>query len=190
MGTSPWWDDAEQRLYWSDALGGLIYRTTPPDGRELNLWKPADTAGVSSMVLRQQGGAIMASLSESTKRTGIRLFDFETNEVTTIDELEAGSPLLFNDSTTDSKGRLITGHSTRPFWEGASRSLRGQVHPPAKLYRIDADQKLQLIDEGYGITNGPRCQPGRQAPLRQRQLGQRRVRLRSGSRNRERVEPQ
>ena len=66
LGEGPLWDVEEQRLYWIDIAGKMIYRCAD-DGREIRAWDLPQKIG--SMALRRSGGAVL-SLALRRARSG------------------------------------------------------------------------------------------------------------------------
>ena len=81
LGEGPLWDVEEQRLYWIDCAGAIIFRCTH-DGREIRGWDLPQTIG--SMALRRKGGAVL-SLAR-----GFHFLDFKTGDVELIVDPEPG----------------------------------------------------------------------------------------------------
>jgi L-arabinonolactonase len=143
LGESPVWDDRTQRLYWIDSLAGTIHRLDPATGELRNFQAPAP---VGSMVLRRDGGAMLAL------RHGFSRYDFERGEVTSsIAEIDGNHPMVrLNDGKVDPQGRFVAGtmHHGRTHDEPA---LGG-------LYRLNGGS-LELLDTDIGVTNGPCFSP-------------------------------
>jgi L-arabinonolactonase len=143
LGESPVWDDRTQHLYWIDSLAGTIHRLDPATGELRNFLVPAP---VGSMVLRQDGGAVLAL------RHGFFRYDFEHSEVmSSIAEIDCNHPMVrLNDGKVDPQGRIVAGtmHHGRAHDEPA---LGG-------LYRLNAGT-LELLDTDIGVSNGPCFSP-------------------------------
>jgi len=150
LGENPIWDVDEQRLYWIDVFGGLVFRSTA-DGREIRVLEAP--GHLSSLALRAGGGAIV------TMGTAIALLDLETGEAEPIFDLEAGPGWSFNDGKVDRQGRFVTGTVDRGLLETSARDLVDTLTPPSKLYRVDPDLQVHLLAGGIGISNGPCFSP-------------------------------
>ena len=87
--------DAENRLYFSDARGGGIYRRSPDATIETIVPK---RRGVGGIALHADGGVVISGRDISHVRDG---------ESRTVFRLE-GVP-GFNDLTTDADGRVLVG---------------------------------------------------------------------------------
>ena len=143
LGESPVWDDRTQRLYWIDSLAGTIHRLDPVTGELRDFHAPAP---VGSMVLRRDGGAMLAL------RHGFARYDFERGEVTSsIAEIGCDHPMVrLNDGKVDPFGRFIA---------GTMHGGRAHDEPPlGGLYRLQAGA-VTLLDTDFGVSNGPCFSP-------------------------------
>ena len=143
LGESPVWDPRTQRLYWIDSLAGTIHRLDPATDQLCDFPAPAP---VGSMVLRNDGGAMLAL------RHGFARYDFEQGQVTSpIVAIDCDHPMVrLNDGKVDPYGRFIAGtmHGGRAHDETA---LGG-------LYRLQAGA-VTLLDTDLGVSNGPCFSP-------------------------------
>ena len=143
LGESPVWDDRTQRLYWLDSLAGTIHRLDPASGELQEFHSPAP---VGSMVLRRDGGAMLA-LRHSFAR-----YDFALGQATSsIVSIGCDHPMVrLNDGKVDPFGRFIAGtmHGGRAHDEPA---LGG-------LYRLQAGA-VTLLDTDLAVSNGPCFSP-------------------------------
>ena len=141
LGEGPLWDVDQQRLYWIDSFDGRILRCTE-DGRELRAWDVGQKIG--SMALRKDGDHALAAL-----QNGLHDLDMTTGELTLIVDPEPGLPNnRLNDGKIDRQGRFVFG-SMDTLEESAS----------GKLYRLDPDSSLHVLDEGIICSNGPCWSP-------------------------------
>jgi L-arabinonolactonase len=146
LGEGPLWDVEEQRLYWIDSMKGLIFRATAA-GKELEQWTLPSNIG--SLALRRQGGAVVAL------ENGLNLFDFKTGKAEVIANPEDGKEhVRLNDGKVDRQGRFIVGSL-----DMAMFSPNPPAHARGRLYRLDADLSLHVLDEGIGCANGPCWSP-------------------------------
>jgi L-arabinonolactonase len=133
---------AEQRFYWIDSWNALIFRATE-DGRELEQWKLPSNIG--SMALRAQGGALVALES------GLHLFDFKSGKADLIVHPEDGKDdVRLNDGKVDRQGRFVVG--------SLDMAMYSPNPPPearGRLYRLDTDLSLTVLDTDIGCSNGP-----------------------------------
>ncbi|MGF7158800.1 sugar lactone lactonase YvrE [Rhodoligotrophos appendicifer] len=140
LGEGPLWDVEEQRLYWIDSYAPAIY-SMDASGGDRRKWPVPEPIG--SMALRRQGGAVLAL------RSGFNFLDFDSGEVTRINETQPGElrPRL-NDGKVDARGRFIAG--SMDFEER---------DPVGKLFSLDTDLSLHLLDTGIICSNGPCWSP-------------------------------
>ena len=122
LGESPVWDERRQRLYWIDALAGLIHALDPATGATDGFSVPAP---VGSLALRGDGGAVLAL------RHGFAQFDFDTRALTEGPSIGLDhAKVRLNDGKADPHGRFVA---------GTMHSDRAQDEAPlGGLYRIDA----------------------------------------------------
>ncbi len=140
LGEAPFWDQAEQALYWVDIYGRRIHRLRPQTGATES-WLMPDR--VACAVPRRQGGLLVA-LSRS-----LALFDPAGGGLRTLFSLDAGDVgTRFNDSRTDAAGRL---------WIGTMNEEDGS--PGGMLFRFDADHGCQVMESGIRICNGINFSP-------------------------------
>lgn len=140
LGEGPLWDVEEERLYWIDSFGMVVYRCAH-DGREIRAWDVPQKIG--SMALRRKGGAVL-SLAR-----GFHFLDFRTGDVEFIVDPEPDKPNnRLNDGKVDQRGRFIAG-SMDTMEEGKNGAL----------YRLDPDLSLHKIDDRIVVSNGPCWSP-------------------------------
>jgi L-arabinonolactonase len=141
LGEGPLWDVGQQRLYWIDSFGGLVYRCTA-DGREVRAWDVP--AKIGSLALRKDGDGAIVSLAN-----GFHALDFGTGECTLINDPEPDKPNnRLNDGKVDRRGRFVAG-SMDTMEEG----------PNGALYRLDPDFSVTKLDDGIIVSNGPCWSP-------------------------------
>ncbi len=150
LGENPIWDVDEQRLYWIDVFGGLVFCSTA-DGREIRVFEAP--GHLSALALRAGGGAIV------TMGAAIHLLNLKTGESEPIFESEAGPGWSFNDGKVDRQGRFVTGMVDRDLLDPATRDRVDSADLPPTLYRVDADLQVRLLAGGIGISNGPCFSP-------------------------------
>lgn len=140
LGEGPLWDVEEQRLYWIDSYGKAIH-STDAQGKDRRSWSVPEPIG--SMALRERGGAILSLLD------GFYTFDFASGEASRIAETQPGElrPRM-NDGKVDRGGRFIAG--SMDFEES---------EPVGKLFRLDPDLSVHLMDTGIICSNGPCWSP-------------------------------
>ena len=140
LGEGPLWDVEEQRFYWIDSYGPAVH-SCDAAGRDVRHWRLPEPVG--SMALRQHGGAVVAL------RSGFHFLDFGTGAVTRINETQPGElrPRL-NDGKVDRRGRFIAGSMDFEERDGVG-----------KLFRLDPDLSLHLLDTDIVVSNGPCWSP-------------------------------
>jgi sugar lactone lactonase YvrE len=140
LGEGPLWDAEEQRLYWIDSYGPVVY-SADANGRDRKSWPLPEPVG--SLALRQKGGAIVAL------RSGFHALDFKTGKVTPIAETQPGElTARMNDGKVDRQGRFIAG--SMDFEE---RNAVG------RLFRLDPDLSVHELDRDIICSNGPCFSP-------------------------------
>ncbi|MBR0953668.1 SMP-30/gluconolactonase/LRE family protein [Bradyrhizobium canariense] len=143
LGESPVWDEARMRLYWIDALAGLIHSLDPATGDVTQFSAPAP---IGSMVLRQDGGAVLAL------RHGFAQYDFGMRVLTEGPSIGLDDPKVrLNDGKADRHGRFVAGtmHADRA----------PDKAPYGGLYRLDAAGALELLETDLAVSNGPCFSP-------------------------------
>jgi L-arabinonolactonase len=140
LGEGPLWDVEEERLYWIDSYAPCVHRADLKGG-DRRTWRVPEPIG--SMALREKGGAVLSL------RSGFHFLDFETGEVTRINETH-GKELRprVNDGKVDRQGRFVAG--SMDFEES---------EPVGKLFRLDPDLSCHELDTGIICSNGPCWSP-------------------------------
>ena len=135
LGETPFWQAAEEALYWVDIEGALLQRYDW-NSKRYEKWSFAER--VCGAAPRRSGGVILAL---ERKVVG---FDPSTGRMELIAELEpAGSPNRLNDAKCDRHGR---------FWVGAMNdALSGERS--ASLYCVEADGSFRIALDGIGTSN-------------------------------------
>lgn len=136
LGEGPCWHPPRQTLWWIDILGQRFFEAdlngTPP--------RILECAQMIGAVVPTRSGGLMAAL-----RDGI----YRVDPASGATQLFAAAPghdpghFRFNDAKVDPLGR---------FWAGtlALDSRPGK----SRLYRIDADRSVRVMQEGVTISNG------------------------------------
>jgi sugar lactone lactonase YvrE len=134
LGEGPFWDVAEQRLYWVDIKGRLIHRFDPATGRDESWPTPED---VGSLATREQGGLVIAL------KSGFYFYDLATATATPA-ALPKGEPAhnRFNDGKTDRQGR---------FWAGSMDDE--EKRNTGGLYRLKPDLSCDRMVDGIICSN-------------------------------------
>lgn len=126
--------DDENNLYFTDAMGGGVFRRSP-DGAIAEL--VPDRRMVGGLALHGDGGFVM---------TGPTVAHWRDGEVRTLLELDGVNS--FNDCHTDRSGRVYV---------GAIRSNLDDLKAektPAECYRIDLDGSVEELYNGVEVSNG------------------------------------
>ncbi len=132
LGEGPFWDVAEQRLYWVDIKSRRIHRFSPDTGVD-EMWPTPEDVG--SLAPREKGGLVIAL------KSGFHFYDPVQGRLVPV-ALPEGEPghNRFNDGKTDRQGR---------FWAGKMGS-----RPTNSLFRLDADHSIQRMESGIEVSNG------------------------------------
>jgi gluconolactonase len=132
---APVWD-AGQGLFFSDVLGGGVYRLGPGDHIDTVVPK---RRGVGGMALHASGGLIVGGRNVAWVGP-----DGETKVLLAPDAIPGA--IGFNDLTTDAAGRIYVG----------SLAWRVFADPPKPgfLHVIDLDGSMRTLSDGVMLTNG------------------------------------
>ena len=135
LGEGPCWHREEQVLYWIDIYGKKLNRFTP-DGNQHESWDMPQMIG--TVAPRASGGLIVAL------ENGFAFFDPSSGKLDHLDPVDEHPESRFNDGKCDPHGR---------FWVGSMDNVK-EERPMGKLYRIDADRSVNVMDENITISNG------------------------------------
>lgn len=143
LGESPVWDERRQRLYWIDALAGLI-RALDPVTRAIAEF--AVPAPIGSIALRGEGNAVVAL------RNRFAHYDFDKRALTEGPSIGLDHPKVrLNDGKADPYGRFVA---------GTMHGDRAQDETPlGGFYRLDASGALELLETDLAVSNGPCFSP-------------------------------
>ncbi len=137
LGEGPTWDPRNNVLLWVDIDGHKIHRLDPDGGvvQSIDVGQPVGWA------LPMAGSTeYVAGL-----RDGFAIIDLDTESCRTVSSPEPDRPNnRLNDAKVDRDGRIWAGS------KGDTDSARSGA-----LYRLDPDLSWTLIDDGYGVANGP-----------------------------------
>lgn len=125
--------DASGSVYFSDVIGGGVYRLSPQGATETVV---AKRRGVGGLVLHADGGIVI------TGKDVVHVRDGETRVLLRVEGV-----LGFNDMTTDAAGRVFVG-SLR------SSALESGPRVPGELWRIDAAERGTEVYGGVEFCNG------------------------------------
>ena len=138
LGEGTVWNAADASLYFVDIQGREVLAFTPATGAQRR-WPMPQRIGW--LLPRTRGGWLAGFQQGVVALTLEPQVRFEW-----LHRLhEDGSPLRLNDAKADAQGRV---------WFG---SMNGddETQPVGRLYRLDPDGTLAVVDEGYSVTNGP-----------------------------------
>jgi xylono-1,5-lactonase len=139
LGEGPVWVARERALYWVDIKGLKIFRLD----EEGQLLEWPTRMRVGSIAPRKSGGFIAGT------EDGIAAVNLEQRRFDIIDNPEADQPgNRFNDGKLDRQGN---------FWAGTMDD--NERADSGTLYRVRPDLKVETIDRGYRVTNGPAFSP-------------------------------
>jgi sugar lactone lactonase YvrE len=132
-GEGPIWDDQGKRLIWDDLGSSLMF----------------EYSGASTRVISR--GLMIASIALGVDRrlvvageAGLHAWRGQGDYVT-LRTKDAGESLSFNDMVVDTQGRI---YAATLYWDAT-----GMVHH-GKLYLVNHDASLQIVDEGIRHANG------------------------------------
>lgn len=141
LGEGPLWDVEQERLYWIDSLGPRIFRARA-DGRELRSW--LQPAPIGSMALTRDGSTAITALAN-----GLHVLDLGTGDVARITDPEPDLPRnRLNDGKVDRRGRFVFGSMDT-----------AELDRNGRLYRLDPNYELTVLDENLLVANGPCWSP-------------------------------
>ncbi|MBP7934623.1 MAG: SMP-30/gluconolactonase/LRE family protein [Phycisphaerae bacterium] len=134
-GEAPVWDPSRSRILWVDIDSSLIFEmdvrggTTRIIGQDLS---------VSGIVVNRDGRLVLCGV------TGLHLWRRQGDYRTLVSE-HGGEKLAFNDMVADSVGRIYAGTL---YWVGDRMEKAG------RLFLIEADGSIRVVDEGIELSNG------------------------------------
>jgi len=137
-GETPMWDWKKKEFWWSDMLGKYLCRYNPKDG---SIVRTAEGKNVSGFTMNKGGGLVCAT------HQGVFLWD-EANGYRLIAEEFQENRLNCNDATADAKGRFLFGNT---FY---GPHCKGGDYPLGKLFMIDTDGTVSILEEGIHLSNG------------------------------------
>ncbi|HLY82335.1 MAG TPA: SMP-30/gluconolactonase/LRE family protein [Acidimicrobiales bacterium] len=131
--------DADGNLYFSDTIGGGVYRLRPAGDVEVIVPKRKGAGGIT---LHAEGGIVISGRDVSHIRDG------ETRVIITREDAPAREGTTvggFNDITADRVGRVFAG-TTRFTQDGAPA--------PGELLMVTGTHEATVVYEDVGMTNG------------------------------------
>ncbi len=134
-GESPIWDATQQKLYWTDSVGGKFYSY---DWKSKTRSLELDGFEVNGCALDHHGGLTFINNS------GVWAWNKKDKPVLIAGEF-GGEKLQLNDCIADPEGRLIAGSC---FYKPEEQ------YPLGKLFSIAHNGAVQILDEGFHLANG------------------------------------
>ncbi len=134
-GEAPHWDHRSGRLIWADIESALVYQLNPANGEKSVISREFPVSGIA---LNSGGGFVFAGA------TGLHVWR-DPGDYRTLVSGHGGEKLLFNDIIADSKGRIYGGTM---YWGATGLEKMG------KLYLINCDGSVRIVDEGIQLSNG------------------------------------
>ncbi|MCC5995876.1 MAG: SMP-30/gluconolactonase/LRE family protein [Oceanicaulis sp.] len=139
LGEGPVWDAARRCVWFVDIKGRQLHRYGVDDGAKQS-WATPDQTGFA---LPAEDGSLICGV-----RGGLDRFDPETGHFARIINVETDRPQnRINDGFVAPDGSL---------WFGTMDD--GETQTSGALYRW-SEGELKLMDDGYGVTNGPALSP-------------------------------
>ncbi len=133
-GESPVWDAERKKFYWCDLIPGKVF-TLDDSGNAVLLFEGKSVGGFA---MNRPGGFVCSTLQ------GIYLWDDKTGFRLIADEFE-GERLACNDAIADPAGRFLFGSDYYDSYK---------EYPLGKLYKMEKDGSMEVLDEGIHLSNG------------------------------------
>ncbi|MGI9332415.1 MAG: SMP-30/gluconolactonase/LRE family protein [Gammaproteobacteria bacterium] len=145
LGEGPMWSARENAVYWVDIKRPALHRLHLGPHREHDVcttWPMPERIGW--VIERRSVQSLVAGF-----KSGIAFIDVDagTSEPLGGPEADVASNRM-NDAKADAQGRIYAGTM-----DDAERK------PTGKLYRLDPDRSLHVVDEDYIVSNGPAFSP-------------------------------
>jgi len=134
-GEAPLWDAANQALYWSDCVGRKFYSYDAKTKRRALVLADFEVNGCA---LDQSGGFVFSNNS------GVWFWNKTDRPVLVASEV-GEEKLQLNDCIADPDGRVLAGSS---FYSPSDK------YPFGKLFCVQTDGAIQILDEGFHLANG------------------------------------
>ncbi len=132
VGEGPLWHPFEKRVYWTDIPTGRMFRYDPATGKHEEFYQGGQVGGFTI----QADGALLLFM----ERGAVAVWrDGELEDL--IHEIPDERQTRFNDVIADPAGRVFCGTMPAP----------GRL---GRLYRLDLDGSIQVVQENIGISNG------------------------------------
>lgn len=141
-GENPLWHADEQKLYWLDIPAGSLFRYDPATGEHEQCYQAQNAIGGFTI---QDDGSLLLFMAQG--RVCVWRHD-EGICATVIEKIPREKESRFNDVIADPEGRVYCGTLSTPRQAG-------------RLYRLDHDGGLQVMEETVGTSNGMGFTPDR-----------------------------
>lgn len=138
-GEGPMWHAQEQALYWVDIPTGRLFRYDPADDRHERVHQGRPIGGFTV----QADGSLLLFRDRGT----VELFRNGSVQRTVVKEIPDEVHTRFNDVAADPQGRVFCGTMPSHNRETGEKRL-------GRLYRMDRDASLRIVEEGVGCSNG------------------------------------
>jgi sugar lactone lactonase YvrE len=132
--------DGDGNLYFSDVLGGGVYRRDP--GGAITTMVPK-RRGVGGIVLHADGGVVVSG------RDVVHVRDGENRRLLAVEDI-----LGWNDMCADSVGRVYAGSIRFAVFDADAEPV------PGELWRIDGQDQAIVLYRGVLHANGVALSPG------------------------------
>jgi len=137
LAEGPLWDPAASRVLWVDIRAGLVLEGRL-DGDALTVTARHELGGTVGAVVPASDGSLLVAAAD-----GFALVRPDGAVLRGPRVLPAGVDSRFNDAAVDPAGRFLAGAMAEDGRTGEER-----------LYRLDADGAVSVVDEGFTVSNG------------------------------------
>lgn len=134
-GEGPLWDPARGRMLWDDNESSLVYQLDLASGEKTIISRGLMVSGIA---LNRDGNLVFGGF------TGLHLWRKQDDYCTLVSEYD-GETLFINDILADPRGRVYAGTL---YWG------ENGMEKPGKLYCINPDASVHVVDEGIELANG------------------------------------
>ena len=141
LGEGLLWSPRQNAVYWTDILAPAVNRLSLDDN-SVTRWPMPEPVGW--VIERESGAGFIAGFM-----SGFAELTLDPVTITPIVNPHPDMPdNRLNDAKADAEGRIWAG--SMPFHLD---------RPSGKLYRLDPDRSLHVMDSGYTVANGPAISP-------------------------------
>jgi sugar lactone lactonase YvrE len=142
LGEGPLWSPETEELFWVDILDPALFCARPATG-VIRRWPIPENIGW--VIPRRNKAGFIAGLRSGFAE--LTLDPFAITSLVALPAHAANARLRLNDGKADPSGRIFAG------------TMHMDVREDGKLLRLDSDYSLHIVDDGYGIPNGPTFSP-------------------------------